>query len=153
MHILRDLFYTANNDPKQSLDLYIPDSPSSYSTLVIYFHGGAWRSGDKSLFHDLGSKFADLNYQTAVISYTLSLPPLNKIHPCHLQDCAEAVKWLCANCKLYFNCNELEDIYIVGQSAGAQLASNIFLEPHRYLNDDAVHAKIKGKLFFHLPPL
>lgn len=46
----RNIPYTADNDEKHTLNLYVPvlDTATSQEfPLLLYVHGGAWRSGDK----------------------------------------------------------------------------------------------------------
>jgi len=47
--IIRDIAYTSSSgDPAQRLDLYRPADLPSGAPLIIWVHGGAWRSGFKS---------------------------------------------------------------------------------------------------------
>ena len=44
---IHDVAY-AHTSPKQSLDLYLPAPAANPAPLVIWVHGGGWRTGDKS---------------------------------------------------------------------------------------------------------
>ena len=44
---VRDLAY-ASTSPQQKLDLYLPAQAAKPAPLVIWVHGGGWRTGDKS---------------------------------------------------------------------------------------------------------
>src|SRR5436190_19739041 len=50
----------AADDARHRLDLYLPRLPegSSKPPLVVFVHGGAWRSGDRRWYGDLGRTFA-----------------------------------------------------------------------------------------------
>lgn len=44
-----DIPYAATDNPRQRLDLYLPNKPGSDRLPVIVFlHGGGWRYGDKA---------------------------------------------------------------------------------------------------------
>ncbi|WNO03655.1 alpha/beta hydrolase [Rhodoferax mekongensis] len=46
LKVLRDVPY--GNDPKQKMDVYLPDNPAGGPAPVIFMvHGGGWRTGDK----------------------------------------------------------------------------------------------------------
>jgi arylformamidase len=46
LKVLRDVAY--GNDPKQKMDVYLPESAGSAPAAVIFMvHGGGWRTGDK----------------------------------------------------------------------------------------------------------
>lgn len=47
MKVIKDIFYTPDNRPSQSLDVYLPEGIESFPTFV-YFHGGGIVSGNKS---------------------------------------------------------------------------------------------------------
>lgn len=106
-----------------SLDVYVPEglAPEDKLPLVIMFHGGGWREGDKAdavvvenkapFFTSNGFIFASANYE---------LSPAVK-YPDHVQDVAKAIAFLHDNADDYQI--DSGDITIVGHSAGAQLAA------------------------------
>src|SRR5262245_20984826 len=79
-------YYTgADADPvRHKLDLYLPEGAKDYPVLV-FVHGGTWRSGRKERYAPLGRVFARQGIGTVVINYRLS--PQVK-HPAHVQDVA-----------------------------------------------------------------
>ncbi|KAJ3086404.1 Kynurenine formamidase [Quaeritorhiza haematococci] len=58
--------------PTDSGNTPLTKSTSSPSPLLVYIHGGAWRTGDKSEYVYLGQQFAQMGLPTAVINYRLS---------------------------------------------------------------------------------
>lgn len=59
------------NDPShyKQLDLYIPHAGSSHSPLLVFVHGGAWRSEDKADHRALAEAFVARGYPVAVTNY------------------------------------------------------------------------------------
>ncbi|KAL1916824.1 uncharacterized protein VTP21DRAFT_5528 [Calcarisporiella thermophila] len=117
MSIHRDIAYTPANNPHQTLDLYLglPSSP-----LVVYVHGGAWRTGDKSEFQDLGEYLQGKGLTIAIVNYRLSPRSGNGIkHPAHLEDLLAALEFLASHRDVY---GYSEELYLIGHSAGAHMA-------------------------------
>ena len=107
-----------------SLDLYPLDEPAP---LLVWVHGGAWRSGDKA--KDIADK-RDLarrnGYALASINYRLSDPDdvgeaTHVLHPVHVEDVAAALGWL------HRHATRLgvdgERMVLMGPSAGAHLVA------------------------------
>src|SRR5437879_4347825 len=50
-------------DPRHRLDVYVPDRVSAASRpLVVFWHGGRWRFGDKADYRFVGAALAELGY-------------------------------------------------------------------------------------------
>lgn len=106
-----------------SVDVYVPEglAPEEKLPLVIMFHGGGWREGDKAdtivvenkvpFFTSNGFVFASANYE---------LSPAVK-YPDHVQDVAKAIAFLHAHAADYQI--DPDNITIMGHSSGAQLAA------------------------------
>lgn len=107
----------ASDSPRQTLDLYLPEdrSPGDKLPLVLWIHGGSWKSGDKencpiSSLTKSGVAVASVNYR-----YTTESP-----YPAQLNDCRRAVSWLQAQeDKLGVTFGETT---AVGLSAGGHIA-------------------------------
>ncbi|KAJ2403167.1 hypothetical protein GGI23_000185 [Coemansia sp. RSA 2559] len=154
MPVYKDIAYIPSGDPKHTLDLYVDDRPkalpvSRKPALVIYIHGGAWRTGDKSdvsalcdgILRTAGGRVA-----VAAISYRLSvLGDKTKMHPMHLDDAAAAVDFL-INSDGYPGSDQIDSgsVFLVGHSAGAQLATMMAVQPHPKIAE-CLH-KIRGVL-------
>ncbi|WOE76121.1 alpha/beta hydrolase [Alterisphingorhabdus coralli] len=125
------------NEPRQTIDLYIPaDGSDRRLPTVVFIHGGGWTMGDRrrvqqkpQWFHDQGYAFASIGYQ---------LVPQVTVEE-QMQDISKAIFALRANAK-NFNLDP-DQIIVIGHSAGAHLAALIATDP-QYLGKDI--AAIKG---------
>ncbi|KAJ2742068.1 hypothetical protein GGI20_004746 [Coemansia sp. BCRC 34301] len=149
MPTYKDIAYIADDNPKHTLDIYLPDISSGTVPLVIFIHGGAWRDGDKSECEVLGPGLVSKSQGTlavAAINYRLSQRSADSIrHPAHLHDAMQAVRFLICNENDYPG-KQLVDVsntYIVGHSAGAHLAALMVLSASDRLD---CLANIKGIL-------
>ncbi|MCX6093311.1 MAG: alpha/beta hydrolase [Candidatus Bipolaricaulota bacterium] len=114
---LRDIEYAVVDGISLKLDLYLPDAPSAKpAPLVVYIHGGAWISGDKTPTHApavLGPQYA-----VASVNYRLAQ---QAPFPAQIHDCKAAVRWLRAHAGTYgIDSNR---IGAWGSSAGGHLAA------------------------------
>ncbi len=91
-----DLIYATAGERELPLDLYRPESQGP-TPLVIWVHGGAWRSGSK---RGAGPALAllDRGYAVASVEYRLSG---EAIFPAAIEDCKAAVSYLRLNAKKY----------------------------------------------------
>lgn len=122
------------------LDLYTPPgaSPSDRRPVVVYIHGGAWRTGDKgnaiadkvALFTGAGYVFASVNYRLSPDPVDPAFPADRVRFPDHPDDVGEAIGWLDRNVSSYGG--DRKRIVLIGHSAGAQLASLVATDP-RYV--------------------
>jgi acetyl esterase/lipase len=123
--IRRDIAYT-DGDPadaaKHKLDLYLPKDKKSFPVLM-FVHGGSWKSGDKSLYTALGNRFAKLGIGVAIPSYRL-MP--KHPHPAQIEDTAAAFAWVYKNIAQYGG--NPQRIYIAGHSAGGHLVALLALD-------------------------
>jgi acetyl esterase/lipase len=69
MHSFRDLAYVIYGHKRQKLDLFIPDEGKNFP-LIIWVHGGAFRTGDKTDHVPL--EYLDHGYAVASINFRLS---------------------------------------------------------------------------------
>ncbi|PVU84874.1 hypothetical protein BB560_007244 [Smittium megazygosporum] len=132
-----DIFYTENKDPFQAIDLYVPENRSTTGTkpeLMVYIHGGCWRSEDKNGYVEFAKNFAALGEHpgkkqiaVAVVNYRLSNPGGTAKHPDHIVDCCNAVTFLFKNSEEYgFDPTR---IHLIGHSAGGHLTGLMALDP------------------------
>ncbi|HLI26498.1 MAG TPA: alpha/beta hydrolase [Chloroflexota bacterium] len=130
---LTDLAY--GDDARQRLDLYVPASVEPVPVL-LFVHGGAWSSGDKSQYAWLGVQLAQQGLLVAVTNYRLS-PAVQ--HPQHAQDVAAATAWLYRHAAEYGG--DPQRLYLAGHSAGAHLVSLVALDA-RYLAAEGISEPI-----------
>jgi len=116
------------DDPKQTLDLYLPDNRNQLSTkLIVLIHGGGWSDGDK---YDLNGLIPSLQnrlpeYAIANINYRLARNGQN-LFPTQENDVKKAVDYLLNHA------NDLgysKKLVLIGLNAGAHLA---LLEAYKY---------------------
>lgn len=125
MKAVKDIFYTENNDKRQTLDIFLPETDSF--KVFIYFHGGGLCGGSKNGF---GGKFAEYLTERGicVVSAEYRMYPEAK-YPDFIEDAASAVAWVKNNIVYYGNC---EGIYVGGSSAGGYLSMMLCFDP-KYL--------------------
>ncbi len=112
---------------KHKLDLYLPRDKKNFPVLV-FLHGGSWRTGDRSLYTALGDRLARAGIGVAIPSYRLM--PQNP-HPAQIEDVAAAFAWVVKN--IAQDGGDPSRIYLSGHSAGAHLAALLALD-EKYLN-------------------
>jgi acetyl esterase/lipase len=115
----RDLPYVPRGGPRQRLDLYLPAHAATPCPLVVYIHGGAWRTGTKADSPAL--LLAALGYAAASIDYRLSQ---DATWPAQIEDCKAAIRWLRAHSREYGI--DANHIGVWGASAGGQLELFLF---------------------------
>ncbi|PTX94255.1 alpha/beta hydrolase [Opitutus sp. ER46] len=115
---VRDLAYVEGGHVRQALDLYLPANGDGPFPVIVWVHGGAWRTGDKRSCLPLRRGFVEQGYAVASINYRLSQ---HALFPAQLEDCKAAIRWLCAHAKEY----RLDAGHIAawGSSAGGHLVA------------------------------
>ncbi len=112
---LRDLEYVPGGHERQKLDLYLPEKGGKLP-LVVWIHGGGWRSGGKG--NPPALPFTTQGYAVASITYRLSQ---HAIFPAQIEDCKAALRWLRANAAKYNY--DPDHIGVWGASAGGHLVA------------------------------
>ncbi len=113
----RRIEYGKGGEVALKLDIYSPKQRTKPLPAVIFIHGGAWKSGNREMYHYYCTKFAEHGFIAATISYRLTgVAPF----PAAVEDVKCAVRWIRANAeKLGIDPNK---IGVVGGSAGGHLA-------------------------------
>ena len=115
-----------------SLDLALPVQAAECPAppLVVYVHGGGWRTGDKrganvgaavQAFVSAGYAFATVNYRLSPAEF--SNDPNRVMYPTHNQDVATAIAWLIEQADEYGYRSSRIRLY--GFSAGAGIVSAV----------------------------
>jgi acetyl esterase/lipase len=120
--IVRDLAY--GTDPRQKLDLYVPDGLKANAPVLLFFYGGFWQSGSKVLYLYLGQAFASEGIIVAVADYRL-YPQVR--YPEFLRDGAAAFAFVQAHAARYGG--DPARIFVAGHSAGAYIAVMLGADP------------------------
>lgn len=110
----KDIPYASVDGHRLTLDLYLPaeDEPP----LVVFIHGGGWRSGSKERCYV--TWLTDHGFAVASISYRLTN---TAVFPAQIHDCKGAVRWLRANAGKYGY--STDRVAVAGSSAGGHLAA------------------------------
>jgi acetyl esterase/lipase len=140
----RDLVYNPAKDAdpvRHKLDLYLPKGSKDYP-MLMFVHGGAWKSGNKELYPALGELFAKNGIATAVINYRLSNKSNNVKHPDHIHDVAKAFAWVKDNCGKYGASKD--KLYISGHSAGGHLVALLATDESYLKAEQCTTKDIKG---------
>jgi acetyl esterase/lipase len=114
--------YANNDNPRQSVDVYQPVSRKGPRLpLLIFIHGGGWRSGSKdSGARHLSEYVGSGRYVGASIGYRLTGEAQ---WPSQIHDCKAAIRYLKANAATFGI--DVDKIAVFGTSAGGHLSSMI----------------------------
>ncbi len=118
--VLKDFNYAGNDNPRQKLDLYLPETPTDAPRpLVVFIHGGAWAGGSKADARGvLSLLLTDNLYAGASLGYRLTDEAR---WPAQIYDVKAALRWL----KKHANEHgyDADRIALFGISAGGHLVS------------------------------
>jgi acetyl esterase/lipase len=114
---IKNVEYKNIDGKSLQLDLYKPKSIYKPVPLLVFIHGGAWKSGKRSDYLVYLLAFAKRGYITATVSYRLLK---DGPYPACAQDIADAVRWFYSNSEKYGY--DPDRIALIGGSAGAHLA-------------------------------
>ena len=120
----KDIVYIdgkSEDEGKHKLDIYVPKGKSNFP-VVVFYHGGSWRSGDRSQYPALANRFAKEGIGVVVPSYRLM--PANA-HPAQIDDATASLDWVIHNIAQHGG--DPKRIYVVGHSAGGHLAAYLGL--------------------------
>ena len=115
-----DVPYAGTDNPRQTLNLYLPTAKSEKPRPVIVFiHGGGWRAGNKSGGRRwLTPYLRSGRYAGVSVGYRLT----DEAHwPSQIHDCKAAIRWIRAHASEY-NLDP-NKIGIMGTSAGGHLVA------------------------------
>jgi acetyl esterase/lipase len=115
-------------EPRQKLDVYRPVGLDSAAPVVVFFYGGRWRTGEREQFRFVAEALTSLGAVVVIPDYRLA-PEV--VFPAFVEDGARAVAWAHRNAAAYGG--DPRRIYLMGHSAGAQIAALLALD-RRYLD-------------------
>jgi acetyl esterase/lipase len=114
---IKNIEYKNIDGKSLQLDLYKPKNLTETVPLLVFIHGGSWKSGKRSDYLVYLVAFAQKGYMTATVSYRLLK---DAPYPACVEDITDAVQWLFKNGETYGY--DPERICLIGGSAGAHLA-------------------------------
>lgn len=147
IHEINDIIYCPQEADVCKLDIFYPELVvNSKMPTLINVHGGGWVTGDKRWRVAQGKIFADMGMCVININYGLS--PKYRYHQ-SLRHIFKAMQWLENNADAYHL--DLDNVFIMGDSAGGQLACIISAVLHNKIfldriGCDPVKFQIKGAL-------
>jgi acetyl esterase/lipase len=109
---------------RHRLDIYTPAAAHRPAPVVVFFHGGHWRSGDKGRYRFAADALTALGYAVVVPNYRL-WPEAG--FPDFVADGAAAVAWVHAHVGDYGG--DPDRLFLMGHSAGAHIAALLALDP------------------------
>ena len=115
------------DDPRQTLDIYVPSDKAAHAPVVVFFYGGSWQSGDKNGYRFVGQALASRGLVAVVPDYRL-YPPTT--FPGFIEDGARAVAWAKAHAADYGA--DPDRLFVSGHSAGAHIGAMLATDG-RYL--------------------
>jgi acetyl esterase/lipase len=107
-------------DARLKLDVYRPAKVDGASPVVVFFYGGSWQHGDKSIYRFIGAALARAGLVVVIPDYRL-YPPA--IYPDFLRDSALAVRWAKDNAARFGG--DALTLFLAGHSAGAYNAISL----------------------------
>ena len=113
----RDIVYARIGDRELLLDLYLPPKGPAPLPVIVWVHGGGWRSGSKGSAGQ-ARPMLDRGYAVVDVGYRLSG---EAIFPAQVEDCKAAVRWVRANAAKYSF--DPDRIGAWGSSAGGHLVA------------------------------
>jgi len=114
---IKNIEYKNINGKPLQLDIYRPKNLEKPAPLLVFIHGGGWRSGQRSDYRVYLIPFAQRGYVTATLSYRLIK---DSVYPACVEDAVDAIEWLYRNGDRYGY--DTGRIALIGGSAGAHLA-------------------------------
>lgn len=114
---IKNIEYKNVGGKSLQLDLYKPKDLKKPAPLLVFIHGGAWKSGKRSDYLVYLLAFARKGYVTATVSYRLLK---DSPYPACAEDIKDAVSWFYRNGEIYGY--DPDRIALIGGSAGAHLA-------------------------------
>ncbi len=136
--VQRDIPYANPAHERQVLDVYSPKDAKNLP-VVFWIHGGGWQAGDKSSVQLKPSAFMDKGFVFVSTNYRL-LP--NVEMETIVRDIARSLRWV--NEHITQHGGDPQRIFVMGHSAGAQLAALICTDDRYLKAEKQSFAMIKG---------
>jgi acetyl esterase/lipase len=127
--------------PRRRFDFYLPKTVTEPAPVVLFFYGGAFRTGRKSEYRVIGEAFASKGIIVAVADYRI-YPEAR--FPDFLQDGAAAFKAVLAQVAKFGG--DPNRVFLAGHSAGAYIAVMLAADP-RWLKAEGLElSSIRGAI-------
>lgn len=120
MTLSRSIAYSTHS--RHRLDVCRPAGADT-APVVVFFYGGAWRSGHKELYRYVAKALASRGYVAVVPDYRI-YPEAR--YPDFLEDGALVVRWVKDNIASFGG--DPERVFLNGHSAGAHIAAMLSID-------------------------
>ncbi|HWX79354.1 MAG TPA: alpha/beta hydrolase [Steroidobacteraceae bacterium] len=111
-------------DPQHRMDVYVPrGSTAAPRPVVVFWHGGRWKFGDKADYRFVGAALAGLGCVAVLPNYR-HYPQVKM--PGFMDDAAQAALWSAAHAADFGGDQRL--MFLMGHSAGAHMAALLTLD-------------------------
>jgi acetyl esterase/lipase len=107
------------SDPRLKLDVY-RSAGAKDAPVVVFFYGGSWQRGDKSIYRFVGAALAREGFVAVIPDYRV-FPAV--LYPDFLRDSARAVRWAKDNAARFGG--DAGKVFLSGHSAGAYNAISL----------------------------
>lgn len=128
--VSHSIAYAAHS--RHRLDICRPTGAVA-APVVVFFYGGAWRSGNKGLYRYVAKALARRGYVAVVPDYRI-YPEVR--YPDFLDDAAQALRWVKDNIDCFGG--DPRKIFVTGHSAGAHIAAMLSFDA-RWLEKVGLH--------------
>lgn len=115
--VQRDVLYSHEDSSSNRLDVYVPTSGEQARPVLMWFHGGGWRSGSKDSVSGQLLPYLRMGWTVVNVEYRLTRVALA---PAAVIDCRCALYWVFANAAKIKA--DVSKIVVSGTSAGGHLA-------------------------------
>jgi len=114
--VAKDLIYRSVGDTRLKMDIFMPQQTTGPVPVVVWIHGGAWKTGDKEKSPAL--PLVSRGFAVVSLNYRLSQ---EAIFPAQIEDCKAAIRFLRSKAKAIGI--DPDRIGVWGSSAGGHLAA------------------------------
>ncbi len=132
--VMRDLAY--GPDELHRLDIYRPSEQATGLPVLVFFYGGRWSDGDKSMYPFVGEAFSGRGYVTVIVDHR-KYPQVR--FPEFVHDGARALAWVHDHIDRFGG--DPDRLFIAGHSSGAHIAS-LLAADERYLQAQGKQTRI-----------
>lgn len=138
VQVERDIAYAEPKNQRQMLDVYRPGAGKNLP-VVVWVHGGGWQAGNKTEVASKPLAFTQKGFIFVAVNYRF-VP--NVAMDAIVRDIAKSVRWVHDHVGLHGG--DPERIFLMGHSAGAQLAALVCTDD-RFLKAEGLSlAILKG---------
>ena len=125
--------YARRGSQTLSLDLYLPERAAGPVPTILYLHGGAWSTGDRTVIEPVVLAQVARGFALASADYRLSG---KAVWPAQLHDVRAAMRWLRRNAGAHGL--DPRRVFVFGVSAGGHLACMLGTAGDKGMPEDGV---------------